>query len=108
MKNENSKNNLIKLLNLIGLFIGINLKAEYDIELLKKNKEIVKSLIVIGNSFFNPIFRPAIMGMEFQNLIKVINLDYLSFSFGIPKYKNGLAIIIKLPGISEYFKDLFK
>ena len=38
--------------------------------------------------------------------VKAINLDSISISLGIPKYKTGYAISFKLPGLSKVFGDM--
>ena len=32
--------------------------------------------------------------------------DTLSIAFGVPKYKNGCALVIKIPGLSKVVSDL--
>ena len=111
LKNEGFKNKLIQLIYLITFLIGINLKLEYDIANIEYKDDsinIVKGYINMASSLSQNLIRPFINGTGLSKLITLINLDSFSFSFGIPKYENGLTIVIKLPGISQYFDDLFK
>jgi len=39
--------------------------------------------------------------MGFADTIKALDLDSISISFGVPKYHNGYAISIKIPGLSS-------
>ena len=111
LRRERKKADLINLIDFIMLFIGINLKVEYDIGFFK-NKENdlkkIKNYIYQARSLSEVLFRPIIEGYGLRNLFTDSNLDCLSFSFGMPKYEKGLAIVIKLSGITQYFKDLFK
>jgi len=110
-KNKEGKTKLINLINLIIYFIGINFKVEYDIDFIKyqANKEYIPGqYISLIRSLLEIVLRPYIEYFGLTNLFKAINLDCLSFSFGICKYENGLSIEFKLPGISRYFEELFK
>ena len=111
-RNKEDKTKLINLINLIIYFIGINFKVEYDIDFIKyHNKDCetaIEIYISLARIFIEYYSRLCIENTGLKNLVKVINLDYLSFSFGISKYENGLAIEFKLPGITRYFEEFFK
>ena len=38
--------------------------------------------------------------------LKSTNIDVLSIADGVPKYKNGCALVIKVPGLSKIVSDL--
>ena len=110
VKKERVKNKWMKIMNVIAFFIGLKLKFEYDIETFK-NIEYIKNTqqyISIAEDFINIMIRPMVEGMGFRNLFTSINFNCISFSFGIPKYQNGLTVEIKLPGMVQYLENLFK
>ena len=37
---------------------------------------------------------------------KVLDLDYISISLGVPKYENGYAISLKLPGLTKVLEKV--
>ena len=111
VKKERDRTRLIGLINLIMFFIGIKLKVEYDAGFFKSNRDSIRTLIgyksmLVG--LMENAFRPIMEGMGFRDLFKLINFDCISLSLGIPKYENGLSLVIKMPGLNQYFKDLFK
>ena len=110
LKKEEAKTKLINLINLIIYFIGINLKVEYDIDFIKyeankTNKYLTN--INFARSLLN-LLKVYFEAFGLKNLVTSLNLDCLSFAFGIPKYENGLAIKFRLTGISRYFEELFE
>ena len=110
-KKERERTRLIKLINLIMFFIGIKLKFEYDPGFFKSNRDSIRALIGYKSmlvALMENAFRPIMEGMGFRDLFKLINFDCISLSLGIPKYENGLSLVIKMPGLNQYFKDLFK
>ena len=110
-KKERERTRLIKLINLIMFFIGIKLKFEYDPGFFKSNRDSIRALIGYKSmlvALMESAFRPLMEGMGFRDLFKLINFDCISLSLGIPKYENGLSLVIKMPGLNQYFKDLFK
>ena len=107
----------------INLFIEGKLILEYDANVLTgytakdlekqtggkeglKEKILQTQQMAIGmvQSFVIPIVTQ--FGMI--ELIKSIDLDYISLSLGVPKYKNGYAISLKLPGLSQVFGELLE
>ena len=52
--------------------------------------------------------KPAIEGMGFTATLKSLNLDTISIAAGIPKYQNGFAFVLKLPGVSSVLEELLK
>ena len=37
---------------------------------------------------------------------KVLDLDYISISLGVPRYENGYAITLKLPGLTKVLEGM--
>ena len=46
---------------------------------------------------------PMISAFGMIDTVKKLNLDSISISLGVPKYQNGYAISLKIPGLSEVF-----
>ena len=54
------------------------------------------------------MIKPAVEGMGFTNILKALNLDTISIAVGVPKYQNGAALVINLPGLSTILDDILK
>ena len=52
--------------------------------------------------------KPMVEGMGFGNAVKAINLDSITCAGGFPKYGNGLAVVLKLPGLTHVLEELLK
>ena len=107
---ESNRRKLIPLIHFFMLFIGIKLKVEYDVGFFKSNHDYIRTLIglkSICENIIRNVFKPAVESMGFRDLFTLINFDCLSLSLGIPKYENGLSLVIKMPGLNQYFRDLF-
>ena len=83
-------------LNFINSFIGAKLKLEYDANVLAGEgaKEAEKQT---GGA---EGLKTKIAGTQ------QINLDLITISLGVPSYKNGYAISLKLPGLTQVFADI--
>ena len=57
---------------------------------------------MMGPQFVKPHLE-ALGGVE---PLKSTNIDSISISVGVPKYQNGFAIVIKIPGLSKVVGDL--
>ena len=44
---------------------------------------------------------PMINSLQMTDTVKGMDLDTISISLGVPKYKHGYAISLKIPGISK-------
>ena len=49
---------------------------------------------------------PMLTQFGMADTVKAIDLDCISISLGVPKYKTGYAISIKLPGLSKVLGDM--
>ena len=108
-------NKVVGYLNFINSFIGAKLKLEYDAKVLagegakeaekKAGGEDLKAKInqtqQMAMGIGSQMVAPIITQMGFADKIKVLDLDSISISFGVPKYHNGYAISIKIPGLSS-------
>ena len=109
-------NKVVGYLNFINSFIGAKLKLEYDAKVLagegakeaeKKagGSEDLKMKISgaqqMAMGMGSQMVAPMIATMGFADTIKALDLDSISISLGVPKYHNGYAISIKIPGLSS-------
>ena len=46
--------------------------------------------------------------MGFCCAIKALNLDSLLVDGGVPKYNNGLTLVIKIPGLTKVVEKILK
>ena len=58
---------------------------------------IVKQMIV-----------PMISNFELKEVVKATDLDKISISLSVPKYKNGLALSLKIPGLSKVLDEMLE
>ena len=49
---------------------------------------------------------PMINTFGVADTAKVLDLDYISISLGVPKYENGYAISLKLPGLTKVLEKV--
>ena len=108
-------------LNFINSFIGAKLKLEYDANVLAGEgakeaekqtggAEGLKTKIAgtqqIAMGFVKEMLVPMLTGFGMADTAKVLNLDLITISLGVPSYKNGYAISLKLPGLTQVFADI--
>ena len=100
-------------LNFINSFICAKLKLEYDANVLAeegaraeglKTKITGTQLIAIGMS--QQMIAPMIDSFGMTETVKVMDLDTISISLGVPKYQHGYAISLKIPGISKVIEGI--
>ena len=107
----------------MNVFIGAKLKLEYDAKTLKSegDKEVQKlqggtegfKKQIIGyhamaTGMGQTMVKPAVEGMGFTAAFKALNLDCISIAGGIPKYQNGFALVLKLPGLTHVLEEVLK
>ena len=122
-KLQKKKDKYLGFLNLVNAFIGGKVKFEYDAKVLKGEGEKSVEKLPGGAEGFKrqlsgyhgmatgagqQMVKPAIEGMGFTATLKSLNLDTISIAAGIPKYQNGFAFVLKLPGVSSVLEELLK
>jgi len=122
-KLQKKKDKYLGFLNLVNAFIGGKVKFEYDAKVLKGEGEKSVEKLPGGAEGFKrqlsgyhgmatgagqQMVKPAIEGMGFTATLKSLNLDTISIAVGIPKYQNGFAFVLKLPGVSSVLEELLK
>lgn len=107
---------VVGFINFVNSFIGAKINLEYDAKTLagesgkqaekmaggeeglkKKISGTQQMALGMGQNMIAPMIQQ--FGMA--DTVKSLNLDYLALSVGVPKYGNGYAISIKLPGLSK-------
>ena len=118
-KKKKSLNKFLGFLNLVNAFIGAKINLEFDSAVLNQATENLpdgKAGLKAKLGGFHGIalgmgqsmIKPAVSDMGFEAALKAINLDSISIAGGVPKYENGLALVIKIPGLSKVFEEVLK
>ena len=112
---------VVGYINFINSFIGCKLKLEYDANVLAgegakeaekmsggseglKNKIAGYQQMAMG--MVQGFIVPMIENFGMTETAKVLDLDYISISLGVPKYENGYAISLKLPGLTKVLEKV--
>ena len=112
---------VVGYINFINSFIGCKLKLEYDANVLAgegakeaekmsggseglKNK--IAGLQQTAMGMVQGMIVPMINSFGMTDTAKVLDLDYISISLGVPKYENGYAISLKLPGLTKVLEKV--
>ena len=123
LNNEKYQKKLEKMLgflNLVNAFISGSVKFEYDAKVLKGEGE--KSVPGGAEGFKRQLSgfhgqatvggqqmaKPMLEGFGLLDTIKLLNLDSISLAAGVPKYQNGVALVLKLPGLTKVLEELLK
>ena len=105
---------LIGFLNFINSFIEAKLNVEYDAKFLAgegaKEAEKYKTQIIgiqqMAKVMVLSSLIPMIVNLGMDNNVKILDLDSISISLVIPKFQNGCAISLKIPGLSQVYLEL--
>ena len=103
-------------LMMINAFIGTHFKFEFDGKYLVKfissfnyqhfgkiNKELAES-----QTQFKIELLKKLKEFEVFEEVKCLNLDEINLCIGFPKYQNGIAAVIKLPGLTEILGEILE
>ena len=111
----------INFLRLINSFIRNKFKIEYDAKILagkeiknggindgdeKKHKEKIIGFRQIFFGMFQTMGIPILQSFNLTDAIKSTDLDNISVSLTVPKYKNGLVLSLKIPELSKTLDEL--
>ena len=122
-KLQKKKDKYLGFLNLVNAFIGGKVKFEYDAKVLKGEGEKSVEKLPGGAEGFKrqlsgyhgmatgagqQMVKPAVDGMGLTATLKSLNLDTISIAAGVPKYQNGFALVLTLPGLSKVLEELLK
>lgn len=110
-------------LNLANVFISGKMKLEFDTNVLKNEgkkeaeklpggvegfKQQLSQYHAMAKTSGQNMIKPMVEGMGFGNAVKAINLDSFTCAGGFPKYGNGIAFVLKLPGLTHVLEELLK
>jgi hypothetical protein len=122
-KKQKKLQKFLGFLNLVNVFIGAKLKFEYDAKVLKGAGDKAVEKLEGGQEGFKKqlsgyhdmaknagasVAKPAIEGMGFGGALKALNLDSFSVAGGVPKYSNGLALVLRIPGLTKVVEEILK
>ena len=126
IEDEKKKKKLEKFLgflNLVNVFIGAKMKFEYDAKTLKGAGDKAVEQLPGGQAVFKKqlsgyhetaktagtqMAKPMLEQMGFNTHLKALNIDSITIAGGVPKYKHGLALVIKLPGLTKVIEEILK
>ena len=112
---------VVGYINFINSFIGCKLKLEYDANVLagegaKEAEKIsggsegLKTKIAgyrqMAMGMVQGMVVPMINSFGMTETAKVLDLDTISISLGVPQYENGYAISLKLPGLTKVLETI--
>lgn len=122
-KKQKKLQKFLGFLNLVNVFIGAKLKFEYDAKVLKGAGDKAVEKLPGGQEGFKKqlsgyhdmaknagaqMAKPAIDAMGFGGALKALNLDSFSVAGGVPKYSNGLALVLRIPGLTKVVEEVLK
>ena len=122
-KKQKKLEKFLGILNLVNVFIGAKVKLEYDANTLKSegDKEVEKlqggtegfkrqlsTYHGMATGMGQNVLKTAVEAAGFGTALKALNLDCISIAYGVPKYQNGHALILKLPGLTHVLEELLK
>ena len=122
-KKQKKLQKFLGFLNLVNVFIGAKLKFEYDAKVLKGAGDKAVEKLPGGQEGFKKqlsgyhdmaknagtqMAKPAIENMGFGDSLKALNLDSFSVAGGVPKYSNGLALVLRIPGLTKVVEEILK
>ena len=122
-KKQKKLQKFLGFLNLVNVFIGAKLKFEYDAKVLKGAGDKAVEKLPGGQEGFKKqlsgyhdmaknagtqMAKPAIENLGFGNSLKALNLDSFSVAGGVPKYSNGLALVLRIPGLTKVVEEILK
>ena len=109
----------VEKLSVLNAFVSFVLNLEFDAKELcvaglaaSKVKgfdvnTMFEALIAGAVAFIEGKVVPKLKELGLIETAKASDIDEVVFSFVIPKYANGIAHVIKLPGFSKAFSDKF-
>jgi len=108
-------------LNFINSFICAKLHLEYDAKVLAGEgakeaekmsggaeglKTKISGTQQMAMGMGQSMVAPMISGFGMTDTVKVIDLDCISISLGVPQYQHGYAISLKIPGLSKVLSGI--
>ena len=69
--------------------------------------EILEGFKKMAEQLGGQMIKPTLEQMGLLDSVKAANIDQISVSFALPKYQNGVAHVIKIPGFTKLFNEKF-
>ena len=122
-KKQKKLTKFLGLLNLVNVFIGAKMKLEFDTSVLKNEgkkeaeklpggvegfKKQLSGYHAMAKGTGQNMVKLMVEGMGFGNALNAINLDSITCAAGFPKYGSGIAVALKLPGLTHVLEELLK
>ena len=113
----------INFLRFLNAFNGNKIKVEYDAKILAGEgakeaermyggSENLKSKIIgiqqMTVGIVKQMIVPMISNFGLKEIVNATDLDKISISLSVPKYKNGLALSLKIPGLSKVLDEMLE
>ena len=111
---------VVNYLSVVNGFIGAKLKLEFDgkelagtgstagQEHLGTINKALSDYQTMAKNMGTTMLKPALEGFGLVDLFKSTDFDELSLCLAVPKYQNGIAHVIKLPGLSKALAEVLK
>ena len=111
---------VVSYLNVINAFIGAHLKLEFDgKELAGTGSTVGKDKLGVFNQtlagyqnmakqMLPAMIKPHLEKFGLVEPVKSADFDEISLCLAFPKYQNGIAHVVKLPGLSNVLGEIFK
>ena len=111
----------INFLRFLNAFNGSKIKVEYDAKILagegtkaaekmvggfEKLKSTLRQIQLKTIEIVKKFIVPIISAFDMKDAVKATDLDKISISLSVPKYKNGLALSLKIPGLSKVLDEM--
>jgi len=111
----------VNFLRFLNSFEGNKIKLEYDAKILagesakeaermyggsEKLKTKISNTQQMIKGLLQNLIVPMINNFGMKEHVEAAELDKISISLTVPKYKNGLALSLKLPGLSKILDEL--
>ena len=113
----------INFLRFLNSFNGNKIKLEYDAKILagegakeaermyggsEKLKSKISGIQQMTVGIVKQMIVPMISNFALEEKVKATDLDKISISLSVPKYKNGLALSLKIPGLSKVLDEMLE
>lgn len=122
-KKQKKLTKFLGFLNLINTFIAGKIKLEFDSKVLKAEgdkavanlpggadavKQQIAGMHAMAIGSGKQFVKPMVEGMGFGPALQAINLDRIAVAGGVPKYENGFAFVLTIPGLSQVLEEMLK
>ena len=113
----------INFLRFLNSFNGNKIKLEYDAKILagegakeaermyggsEKLKSKISAYQQMTIGLVKNLIVPMISNYGLKETVNATDLDKISISLSVPKYKNGLALSLKIPGLSKVLDEMLE